>query len=156
MAKNQFLNWKNVQNCQKCNFTKKIFDLFDFTSFFAWTFLNFLARCVLPSDPSPPTLQIFWREPFVTYLLCNLPEGCFLTYQVSHHGSDLLTLYLLLANLKMRYIYLKVVIFLWNCQKSVWEPHPPDFRCAARRRSRSRRSRGGSKKSAAWTICCKS
>ena len=24
---------------------KKIFDLFDFTSFFAWTFLNFLARC---------------------------------------------------------------------------------------------------------------
>ena len=24
---------------------KKFFDLFDFTSFFAWTFLNFLARC---------------------------------------------------------------------------------------------------------------
>ena len=31
----QFLNW---ENCQKCNFTKNIFDLFDFTSFMAWTF----------------------------------------------------------------------------------------------------------------------
>ena len=35
MAKNRFLNWKN---CQKCNFTKKKIDLFDFTSFLAWTF----------------------------------------------------------------------------------------------------------------------
>ena len=43
MAQNQLLNWKN---CQKCNSTKKKIDLFDFTSFFfAWTFLNFLARC---------------------------------------------------------------------------------------------------------------
>ena len=25
---------------------KNFFDIFDFTSFFAWTFLNFLARCV--------------------------------------------------------------------------------------------------------------
>ena len=48
MAKNQFLNWGKVQNCQKCNFTKKFFlDLFVFTSLFAWTLLNFLARCVL-------------------------------------------------------------------------------------------------------------
>ena len=41
MAKNQFFNWEKAQNCQKCNFTKKnfdLFDLFDFMSFFAWTF----------------------------------------------------------------------------------------------------------------------
>ena len=25
IAKNQFLNWEKVLNCQKCNFTKKIF-----------------------------------------------------------------------------------------------------------------------------------
>ena len=25
---------------------KNFFDIFDFTIFFAWTFLNFLARCV--------------------------------------------------------------------------------------------------------------
>ena len=47
MAKNQFLKWEKVYNCQKCNFTKKLFDLFDFTSFLAWTFLNFLALCVV-------------------------------------------------------------------------------------------------------------
>ena len=33
MAKNQFLNWEKLKNCQKCNFTKKNFDLFDFTNF---------------------------------------------------------------------------------------------------------------------------
>ena len=38
MAKIQFLNW---ENCQKCNFTKKKIDLFDFTSFCAWTFYIF-------------------------------------------------------------------------------------------------------------------
>ena len=37
---------KKFKTCQKWNFTKKCFDLFDFTSFFAWTFLNFLTRCV--------------------------------------------------------------------------------------------------------------
>ena len=37
--KNLFLKW---ENCQKCNFTKIKFDLFDFTSFLAGTFLNFL------------------------------------------------------------------------------------------------------------------
>ena len=34
MVKNQFLNWENRQ---KCNFKKEYFDIFDFTSFFAWT-----------------------------------------------------------------------------------------------------------------------
>ena len=29
---------------------KLFFDLFDFTSFFAWTFLNFLARCELAGN----------------------------------------------------------------------------------------------------------
>ena len=39
MAKNHFLNWENMfLNCQKCKFTKKFFDLFDFTSFFAGLF----------------------------------------------------------------------------------------------------------------------
>ena len=36
---------EKVQNGQKCNSTENFFDLFDFTSFFAWTFLNFLDRC---------------------------------------------------------------------------------------------------------------
>ncbi len=34
MTKNQFLNWEKVQNYHGKNF----FDLFDFMSFFAWTF----------------------------------------------------------------------------------------------------------------------
>ena len=34
MAKNQFLNWEKVLNCQKCNFTKTKIDLFGFASFF--------------------------------------------------------------------------------------------------------------------------
>ena len=38
MAKNQFLNWKNVKISRKKN------DLFNFTSFFPWTFLTFLAH----------------------------------------------------------------------------------------------------------------
>ena len=38
MAKNLFLNW---ENCQKCNFTKNIFDLFDFKSFFCLDFFKF-------------------------------------------------------------------------------------------------------------------
>ena len=45
MATNPFLNWER-ENRQKYNFTKKKIDLFDFTSFFAWIFFNFLARCV--------------------------------------------------------------------------------------------------------------
>ena len=44
-----FYNFKNGQksffklgeNCQKCNFTKKKFNLFDFASYFAWTFFKF-------------------------------------------------------------------------------------------------------------------
>ena len=36
--------FKNVKNAIS---RKKFFDLFDFTSFFAWTFLNFLARCAM-------------------------------------------------------------------------------------------------------------
>ena len=40
MAKNQFLKWENFQKMQFHE--KKPFDLFDFTSFFAYTFLNFL------------------------------------------------------------------------------------------------------------------
>merc|ERR1719479_371252 len=43
MAKNKILTW---ENCQKCNFMKKR-DLFDFTSFFSWTSLSFLACCAM-------------------------------------------------------------------------------------------------------------
>ena len=39
MAKNQFLNWEKLLKMQFNE--KKI----DFTSFFAWTFINFLAHC---------------------------------------------------------------------------------------------------------------
>ena len=53
MAKNQFLNWEKVYKCQKCNFTKKkLNQVFNFTSFFfffAWTFINFLARYTMNS-----------------------------------------------------------------------------------------------------------
>ena len=45
MAKNQFLNWGKLPKMQ---FHEKILDLFDFTSFFAWTFLNILAHYALP------------------------------------------------------------------------------------------------------------
>ena len=39
MAKNQFMNWEKLPKMQ---FRENIFfDLFDLTSFFAWTFLNF-------------------------------------------------------------------------------------------------------------------
>merc|ERR1712024_108279 len=41
MVKNQFFNWKKFKNAIS---RKRFFDLFDFTSFFAWTFLNFLVR----------------------------------------------------------------------------------------------------------------
>ena len=47
MAKNQFLNWGKSLKLPKVQFhEKKIFGLFDFMSFFAWTLLNFLARGV--------------------------------------------------------------------------------------------------------------
>ena len=36
---------------------ENFFDLFDFTSFFAWTFLNFLARCVNLGEPSLPKVN---------------------------------------------------------------------------------------------------
>ena len=43
MAKNQFLNWEKVKNCQKCNFTKKkdLFDIFKFSGFFLHCIENF-------------------------------------------------------------------------------------------------------------------
>ena len=40
----------SLKTAKKSNFTKKKFDLFDFTSFFAWTILNFLALYMLLSD----------------------------------------------------------------------------------------------------------
>ena len=64
MAKNQFLNWENYH---KFNFTKKI-DLFDITSFFAWTFLNFLAHCALGIDYKFINLWMNFHE-FVKYKL---------------------------------------------------------------------------------------
>ena len=46
MAKNQFLNWgKKFKTAKNAISHKKFLHLFDFTSFFAWTFLNFLAHC---------------------------------------------------------------------------------------------------------------
>ena len=50
MAKNQFLNWGKLPKMQ---FHEKKNDLFDFTSFFAWTFLNFLARCTNSDEIKP-------------------------------------------------------------------------------------------------------
>ena len=41
IAKNQFLKWEKVENCQKCNFT----------SFFASTFFKFSGRCALARRP---------------------------------------------------------------------------------------------------------
>ena len=45
MAKNQFLELGKSLKLPKMQFHENIFDLFDFTNFFAWTVLNFLARC---------------------------------------------------------------------------------------------------------------
>ena len=47
MAKNQFLNWGKSLKLPEMQFHEKIFDLFDFTSYFAWTFFNFLTRCAM-------------------------------------------------------------------------------------------------------------
>ena len=41
-----FWTGKKFKNCQKWNFMKIFFDLFDFTSFLPGLFFNFLARCV--------------------------------------------------------------------------------------------------------------
>ena len=41
MAKNQFLNWEKVKNCQKCNFMKKNFWLIWFDEFFCLDFFKF-------------------------------------------------------------------------------------------------------------------
>ena len=51
-----FLKW------QKMEFGQNIFheiDLFDFTSFFAWTFLNFLARCAAHDIHSMVNINFF-------------------------------------------------------------------------------------------------
>ena len=45
MAKTQFLNTEKKFKTSKNAISRKKMDLFDFTSFFAWTFLNFM--CVL-------------------------------------------------------------------------------------------------------------
>ena len=45
MAKTQFLNTEKKFKTSKNAISRKKMDLFDFTTFFAWTFLNFLARC---------------------------------------------------------------------------------------------------------------
>ena len=48
LAKNQFLKWGKSLKLPKMQFHEKnLFELFDFTSFFVWTFSNFLARCLL-------------------------------------------------------------------------------------------------------------
>ena len=59
MAKNQFLNWGKSLKLPEMQFHEKKFDLFDFTSFFALAFLNFLARCGnIWSDTSPKAASI--------------------------------------------------------------------------------------------------
>ena len=46
MAKNKILNWEKVFKLPEIQFNeRKKNDLFDFMSFFAWTFLNILAHC---------------------------------------------------------------------------------------------------------------
>ena len=45
-----------MENIQK-NFFREI-DLFDFTSFFAWTFLNFLARCETKANENSKNIEI--------------------------------------------------------------------------------------------------
>ena len=47
--KSSFELGKKFKTAKNAISRKKI-DLFDFTAFFAWTFLNFLARCVLPKQ----------------------------------------------------------------------------------------------------------
>ena len=47
MAKNQFFLTGKKFKTAKNAILRKNSDLLDFTSFFAWTFLNFLARCVI-------------------------------------------------------------------------------------------------------------
>ena len=55
MAKYQFLNWENY--VLKIQFHEKKIDLFDFMSFFAWTFLNFLAHCAMSTQVHK---QLMW------------------------------------------------------------------------------------------------
>ena len=45
MAKNQFLNGEKVLKTAQNPISRKKLNLFDFTTFFAWTFLNVLAFC---------------------------------------------------------------------------------------------------------------
>ena len=48
-------------------FYKKFLDIFDFMSFFAWTFLNFLARCVIADlfTCMAMTMYILFGVPFI-------------------------------------------------------------------------------------------
>ena len=44
---------------------KTIFELFDFTCFFAWTFLNFLAGCGIPKQISKISITLeaaLWQK----------------------------------------------------------------------------------------------
>ena len=52
MAKNQILKWEKVFKIAKNAISQKKFDLFDFTNFFPWTFLNFLVRAVVSGTQS--------------------------------------------------------------------------------------------------------
>ena len=64
-----FCNFKNGQKSifelgklPKMQFhEKKFLDLFDFTSFFAWTFLNYLAHCVVEIWIFFPSLVSTWN-----------------------------------------------------------------------------------------------
>ena len=71
---------------------KKFFreiDLFDFTSFFAWTFLNFLAHCVCDGSRVPETrffktrpsfeFTIFDKNPF--FAISKMAKNQFLNWE---------------------------------------------------------------------------
>jgi len=47
MAKNQFLELGKKLKLPKQQFHEQKIDLVDFKGFFAWTLLNFLARCLI-------------------------------------------------------------------------------------------------------------
>ena len=85
MAKNQFLNWEKVWNCQKCNFTKKNWFIWFHEFFFCPDFLKFsVPRCRLQMANSrvvwgwnlilPCTFFVFKHNAQSTNCTCTLPK----------------------------------------------------------------------------------
>ena len=60
-------------------------DLFDFTSFFAWAFLNFLAHCAT-YKLHLLSLVIYDDEPFITHFgeLCDVTSSAVRSYVIGH------------------------------------------------------------------------